>query len=164
MPLRAFWLFPPWDTDKSSGFVPFSVVVAMPLRAFWLFLRDKLTGVTCSYEGRNAPPGILVISSRTRQEHRNGTPSRNAPPGILVISSYSTHENQTRATSVAMPLRAFWLFLQCAQTCAGYNRPGSMSQCPSGHFGYFFLLAVGASFMLTPCRNAPPGILVISSC
>jgi hypothetical protein len=38
-----------------------------------------------------------------------------------------------------MPLRAFWLFLQLLDL-ANVEPMTYKSQCPSGHFGYFYLV------------------------
>jgi hypothetical protein len=92
---------------------------------------------------------------------------RNAPPGIFVISTGLTQDSADfKLATVAMPLRAFLLFLRNAMSAARDERRSSSvrSQCPSGHFCYFYTSSQGrGQRQVTNSRNAPPGIFVIST-
>jgi hypothetical protein len=96
--------------------------------------------VLWAYEGRNAPPGIFVIST--------------VGDGVGTVGWLRR---------VAMPLRAFLLFLQIKNTYLEFSQLFT-SQCPSGHFCYFYETSPMFSRQRS-CwrRNAPPGIFVIST-
>jgi hypothetical protein len=143
---------------------------------------------------RNAPPGIFVISTDYLGAWLNtqggtsqcpsghfcyfymvssgglgnlaGSSSRNAPPGIFVISTCNLHDPRRRPQLVRSqcPSGHFcYFYLELAN-----DEPMTYkheSQCPSGHFCYFYRSRT-RTWSSRSCsrRNAPPGIFVISTC